>query len=70
MSDDNDLAYVVEGGNRSLRNTLLAETDFYALGDVTMPDSIATYRQALRDLTNHENWPDLNEEDWPTKPSV
>ena len=68
MSDDSDLTYVVEGGNRSLRNTLLAETDFYALSDVTMPDSIATYRQALRDLPNHANWPELNEDDWPTKP--
>jgi len=26
------------------------------------------YRQALRDITTHANWPDLGEADWPTKP--
>ncbi len=36
---------------RKQRNNLLAETDFYALSDVTMPDDMKTYRQALRDIT-------------------
>ena len=35
---------------RSKRDALLAETDFYALSDVTMSDDMKTYRQELRDL--------------------
>ena len=35
---------------RARRNQLLAETDFYALSDVTMSDDMKTYRQDLRDL--------------------
>ena len=35
---------------RAKRNRLLAETDFYALSDVTMSDDMKTYRQDLRDL--------------------
>ena len=36
---------------REDRNLLLAETDFYALSDVTMSDEMKTYRQNLRDIT-------------------
>ena len=36
---------------RIKRNYLLAETDFYALGDVSMSQDMTNYRQALRDLT-------------------
>ena len=54
--------------NRTTRDSKLAETDFYALSDVTMSAEMTTYRQALRDLPSHSNWPNLNEEDWPTKP--
>ena len=36
---------------RNKRNNLLAETDFYALQDVTMSEDMTTYRQALRDIT-------------------
>jgi hypothetical protein len=32
------------------RDRLLAETDWTALGDVTMANNMKTYRQALRDL--------------------
>ena len=35
---------------RQQRNNLLAETDFYALQDVTMSEDMETYRQAIRDL--------------------
>jgi hypothetical protein len=35
---------------RQTRNNLLAETDFYALSDVTISEDMETYRQALRDL--------------------
>lgn len=40
------------GKIRYKRNLLLADTDFYGMGDVTMSDAMTTYRQALRDLTN------------------
>ena len=51
---------------RKERNELLAETDFYALSDVTMSADMATYREALRDLPAST----ANSEDvvWPTKP--
>ena len=55
-------------GHRATRDAKLAETDFYALSDVTMSDAMTTYRQALRDLPDHSNWPNLEEDDWPTKP--
>ena len=55
-------------GHRATRDSKLAETDFYALSDVTMSDAMATYRQALRDLPDHSNWPNLEADDWPTKP--
>ena len=35
---------------RSKRNRLLAQTDYYALSDVTMSDEMKKYRQDLRDL--------------------
>ena len=54
--------------NRATRDAKLAETDFYALSDVTMSSEMTTYRQALRDITSHANWPNLEEADWPTKP--
>ena len=51
---------------RKRRNHLLAETDFYALSDVTMSDAMATYRQSLRDLpASVENSEDVV---WPEKP--
>ena len=55
-------------GHRTTRDAKLAETDFYALSDVTMSDAMTTYRQALRDLPTHDNWPNLEDADWPTKP--
>ena len=58
----------VAESNRSERDTLLAATDYFALTDVTMDASMTTYRQALRDITSHANWPNLSENDWPTKP--
>lgn len=53
---------------RAERNRKLAATDYLALSDVTMPAEMATYRQALRDITTHANWPNLSEADWPVKP--
>tara|TARA_R110000765_G_scaffold301197_1_gene395689 strand:- start:59 stop:400 length:342 start_codon:yes stop_codon:yes gene_type:complete len=37
---------------REIRLKFLAETDYLALGDLTMSSDMTTYRQALRDLTN------------------
>ena len=53
---------------RTQRDSKLAETDFYALSDVTMSAEMTTYRQALRDITAHANFPYLTDADWPTKP--
>ncbi len=39
---------------KQLRLQKLEETDFYALGNVTMSDAMKTYRQNLRDIpANH-----------------
>lgn len=54
--------------NRATRDIKLAETDFYGLSDVTMSTEMTTYRQALRDITTHANWPNLSDDDWPVKP--
>ena len=53
---------------RKKRNTLLAETDYLALSDVTLSDNWKTYRQALRDITNDSEFPDTSKVTWPTKP--
>ena len=56
-------------GLRQQRNQLLAETDFYALSDVTMSDGMTTYRQDLRDLPAGKDTLDkVNNAIWPTKP--
>jgi len=54
--------------HRSIRNQLLVDTDWMSNVDTTMPDNVKTYRQALRDLPTHSNWPNLEDGDWPTKP--
>jgi len=54
---------------RYKRNRLLAETDFYALSDVTLSDDMKTYRQDLRDLPAGKDTVDkCNNATWPTKP--
>lgn len=53
---------------RTKRNQLLAETDYFANTDVTMPDAMRTYRQALRDLP--ANTSDPANPVWPSKPDV
>lgn len=54
--------------NRGKRDRRLAETDWWASSDLTMTAEQTAYRQALRDITTHANWPHLEEADWPTKP--
>jgi nicotinamidase-related amidase len=51
---------------RSQRDSLLAATDWRALSDVTMSAEMATYRQALRDITAQEGFP--HSVNWPAKP--
>jgi len=53
---------------RLQRTDLLSETDWWASSDLTMTAEQTAYRQALRDITSHANWPHLDEADWPTKP--
>ena len=54
---------------REKRNRLLAETDFYALSDVTLSDDMKTYRKDLRDLPAGKDTVDkCNNATWPTKP--
>lgn len=58
------LAAIAEN-NRAQRNNLLAQTDFYALSDVTMSEAMAAYRQALRDLPAQDGWPNV---EFPERP--
>ncbi len=51
---------------RAHRDRLLRETDWMALSDVTMSVEMATYRQALRDITTQEGFP--HDVTWPSKP--
>ena len=56
-------------GLRQQRNQLLAETDFYALSDVTMSSDMTTYRQTLRDLPDGlDTVNKVNNKVYPTKP--
>jgi hypothetical protein len=58
--------------NRNTRNQLLTESDWTQMPDSALTDEAkalwVTYRTALRDLTANENWPNLEADDWPTKP--
>jgi hypothetical protein len=65
IDDQNGL---VAEANRVKRTALLSDTDFYGLSDQAMSDAMTTYRQKLRDITSHENWPHLSDDDWPVKP--
>ena len=54
---------------RQDRNRLLAETDFYALSDVTMSDEMKKYRQDLRDITvGLDTEKKVKDKKFPTKP--
>ena len=73
--DNEETAYANAAPTRALaqlrtrRNQLLAETDYLALSDTTLSSDMATYRQALRDLTSGLDTVDkINNVTWPTKP--
>jgi hypothetical protein len=51
---------------RKERDEKLAATDWRASSDLTMSTEWATYRQALRDITTQEGFP--NSVVWPTEP--
>jgi len=54
---------------REKRNRLLADTDYYALSDVTMSDDMKTYRQNLRDLpAGKDTVEKCDNATFPTKP--
>jgi len=54
---------------RQDRNRKLAETDFYALSDVTMSADMTTYRQNLRDITEGlTTVEEVEAVEFPTKP--
>jgi len=51
---------------RKRRNRLLVETDWTGISDLTMGDTMKTYRQALRDIpASNTVYADVT---WPTKP--
>ena len=51
---------------RAVRNSMLAETDWWACSDHTMTDAQKKYRQDLRDITKSAT--SLGDVTWPTKP--
>ena len=55
---------------RAIRNDLIAKTDWWAVSDRVMTAEQTAYRQSLRDLPTHTNWPALRNDDWPVSPSV
>ena len=63
---------MVATSKRATRNQLLSDSDWTQMADSALTDEAkalwVAYRTALRDLTAHENWPNLVNDDWPTKP--
>jgi len=55
-----------ESNVRARRDSLLQETDWMALSDVTMSSEMTTYRQALRDIPAQSGFP--FSVTWPNKP--
>ena len=50
---------------------MLIDSDWTQNKDVVLSNDAEwkTYRQALRDLTKHSSFPNLQDSDFPTKPS-
>ena len=59
---------------RTRRDKLLTETDWVIIrnaeNNTAIPADVIEYRQGLRDLPSHVNFPNLEEADWPVKPEV
>jgi hypothetical protein len=66
------VAAMLDVENRNTRNELLASSDWTQFNDSPLADeaktSWATYRAALRNLPTNENWPSLEDDDWPSAP--
>jgi hypothetical protein len=73
-----DLDAKVAESVRTQRDKLLAECDWVTVKAVDqnaqdsfgiqVPQVWLDYRQALRDITNHANFPSLQDADWPVEP--
>ena len=75
--DNEEAAWAAGEGDRALagmreqRDRLLAETDFYALSDVTLSADMTTYRKDLRDLpAGKTTKAHVDAITWPTKPAA
>jgi hypothetical protein len=54
---------------RRERDELLKSSDWTQVADAPVDKAAwATYRQALRDITIHANFPNLEDSDWPVAP--
>ena len=57
---------------RIRRDFLMTSSDWVVTkaleADEAVPSAWTTYRQALRDITAHADWPLLEEADWPVAP--
>tara|TARA_R100000900_G_scaffold18716_1_gene15531 strand:- start:96 stop:389 length:294 start_codon:yes stop_codon:yes gene_type:complete len=66
------IAALQENEIREQRNALLTASDWTQANDSPLTTEVktswATYRTALRNLPDHSNWPNLEDDDWPTKP--
>ena len=86
MSNDEKAAVVtaanaaIAARNRAERDKRLAACDWVVTKVLeaggSVPSAWVTYRTALRNITAHSNWPDINypdiegdNSDWPTEPS-
>ncbi len=66
---DNGALSRAQANLREKRNRLLADTDYYALSDVTMSNDMKTYRQNLRDLPDGKDTVEkCDNATFPTKP--
>lgn len=58
---------------RMIRDAALIQCDWTQVVDAPFSNELkaqwAAYRQALRDLPLHANWPNLVYDDWPTDPN-
>lgn len=56
------------------RKELLDNSDWIVIKamdtNTAVPTEWQVYRQALRDITTHANYPNLLETDWPTEPTI
>jgi len=67
-----DLDAKVAETNRKTRNDLLTDSDWTQMNDSPLTNeqktAWATYRQELRDISDLDAWPNLDDADWPVAP--